>query len=80
MLVLVRRQRHYIAADCDALRSFVLTSGDCLVTTINSQLTEARDQFESAQVNVDKNGLRQKNWLDHLQEQTTTRMDLRTCT
>jgi hypothetical protein len=53
MLVLVRLQRHFIAADCGALRSFVLTSGDCLVTTIYSQLTEARDQFESAQVNVD---------------------------
>jgi hypothetical protein len=52
MLVLVRRQRHYIAADCDALRSFVLTSGDYLATTVCSQLSEVNNRSKSAQTNA----------------------------
>ena len=40
MLVLVRLQRHYIAGDCDAFGSFVLTSDDRLVIVVSSKVTE----------------------------------------
>jgi hypothetical protein len=36
MLVLVRLQRHYVAADCDAFGSLVLTSDDRLVIVVSS--------------------------------------------
>lgn len=49
MLVLVRPQRHYIAADCDTFGSLVvLTSGDCFVTDDCWQEFVATNRFKQA--------------------------------
>ena len=53
MLVLVRAQRYYIVADCDNFGSLgILTSGDCLVTTICWQEAVATNRFKSTHTNA----------------------------